>query len=454
MVALGCFLWLTASHLLAQNCQPDSSFQLTGIYPDTLTPVCKHSPTLRSLTLVRQKDSLSNGVYLDIDSIELVSIQNLPGGLHFASQSPTSIFPKFASICLSIAGLPDTTGYFPTQIITKIYANSSTAPISLLDTFELKPWEAGPAIKTELLGVQDADCGVANGTIALYALGSYPPYNYSWDIGQSGSVAIQLPAGLHHVKITNAVGCYIIRQVNVETLGAGPVANIQYQNPTCAGADNGSIMVFPVVPSAAYTYTWNTGETTQNIQNLPPGEYHLAIEDANGCVSAYVTELKAPFPIALPFSAFPPQGGQANGSIILSPSGGSPPYEFSWSNGSTSDVLYNLSAGTYSCVVMDEQGCTATVSIDLYPVSIDPSLSGDFRLFPNPFQSHLRLRNELGVAVERLRFYSVWGELEKEVTTHFEQIQTDDLAVGLYLCEISLEDGRTVWIKVIKQLDH
>ncbi len=57
--------------------------------------------------------------------------------------------------------------------------------------------------------------------------------------------------------------------------------------------------------------------------------------------------------------------GDMNGSIDLTVSGGFTPYTFSWSNGSTMEDPANLSAGTYSVLVTDSEGCTANRTVNI-----------------------------------------------------------------------------------------
>ncbi len=65
---------------------------------------------------------------------------------------------------------------------------------------------------------------------------------------------------------------------------------------------------------------------------------------------------------AFPGTACP---GESNGSInlYLGPDGtGAPPYNYYWSNGQTTEDLENLSAGEYSVIVTDSNGCVDTIS--------------------------------------------------------------------------------------------
>ena len=54
--------------------------------------------------------------------------------------------------------------------------------------------------------------------------------------------------------------------------------------------------------------------------------------------------------------------GANDGSINVTVSGGVPPLTYQWSNGSTNEDVYNLSAGSYSVVVTDDLGQSDSAS--------------------------------------------------------------------------------------------
>jgi hypothetical protein len=70
--------------------------------------------------------------------------------------------------------------------------------------------------------------------------------------------------------------------------------------------------------------------------------------------------------------------GLANGNALAQISGGTSPYAFNWSNGSTDDQIINLSSGIYSVTVFDDNLCSATSQVNIVeplPMSVELSAS-------------------------------------------------------------------------------
>ena len=57
--------------------------------------------------------------------------------------------------------------------------------------------------------------------------------------------------------------------------------------------------------------------------------------------------------------------GATDGSIDISVTGGTAPYEYAWSNGETTEDLSDLGAGTYSVVITDSNDCSVSIEVEI-----------------------------------------------------------------------------------------
>ncbi|MBC7487245.1 MAG: gliding motility-associated C-terminal domain-containing protein [Cytophagaceae bacterium] len=127
---------------------------------------------------------------------------------------------------------------------------------------------------------------------------------------------------------------------------------------SCNGGSNGAISIAPSGGTPGYTYLWSNGAMTQNISGLAAGSYSVAVTDANGCPRNFNFTVNEPPPITiLSSTADVTCSGGSNGSITITPSGGTPGYTYLWTNGATTQNVSGLSAGAYSVIVTDANGC-------------------------------------------------------------------------------------------------
>ncbi len=159
-----------------------------------------------------------------------------------------------------------------------------------------------------------------------------------------------------------------------------PYYSVTGTNITCNAASTGTATANPVYASS-YNYLWNTGATTSSISNLPAGTYTVTATDpASGCTASQTVTLSQPSGMTLTSSPTNPScANRNNGAIDLSVSGGNAPYSYSWSNGSTSQDLTNVSSGVYTVTVTDANGCSKTNTTTLtnsYAVSLSTSRVG------------------------------------------------------------------------------
>jgi gliding motility-associated-like protein len=207
--------------------------------------------------------------------------------------------------------------------------------------------------------------GGNNGSASVSANGGSPGYSYSWSpSGGNGTTASNLIAGTYSVVVTDANGCTtvstaIITEPTILAATASTVTNV-----TCFGGSNGSATVSPSGGTSGYTYSWlPSGGNSPTASNLPIGTYTVIVTDANGCFTgstATITEppqLTANGSNVTNVSCF----GGSDGSVTVSSSGGNGSYSYSWSpSGGNAITASNLSIGTYTVTVTDNNGCSVT----------------------------------------------------------------------------------------------
>ena len=142
------------------------------------------------------------------------------------------------------------------------------------------------------------------------------------------------------------------------------IASISSQNITCNGLADGIATVTESGGTAPYSYQWNTGSSIDTISNLSPGTYDVIVTDDNGCnANDTVTITEPALLVAVVSGNNITCNGLNNGMASVAPVGGTAPYTYFWNIGATTDSITNLSAGTYSVIITDANGCTASDSV-------------------------------------------------------------------------------------------
>lgn len=151
-----------------------------------------------------------------------------------------------------------------------------------------------------------------------------------------------------------------------------------YTDVTCNGANNGTINITTTYGRTPFTYTWTKDGDSEfishdeDLANLSPGTYHLALVDGNGS-NIYITDPEADGPGTIDVTITEPSVLSAtasgtnvscfngsDGTATVIPAGGTEPYTYLWNNGQTTQSISNLVAGTYSVTITDDNGCTTT----------------------------------------------------------------------------------------------
>lgn len=218
-----------------------------------------------------------------------------------------------------------------------------------------------------------ATCIQTNGAIAAFPSGGMTPYSYLWSNSATTSSISNIASGSYHVAITDANGC--IGSGSAYVNSTTPVNATYTTTPSSCSAPTGSATLNITGGVAPYTVSWNTYPVQTGItaSNLPAGNYSFHIVDANSCVRNGTVTIPPVNVISATFSSINPTCTAANGSITVSPSGGTAPYTYVWSNNATTSSINGLTAGYYSVTITDNAGCTANKYHSIYsssPVSV------------------------------------------------------------------------------------
>ena len=130
-------------------------------------------------------------------------------------------------------------------------------------------------------------------------------------------------------------------------------------NPSCNGVCNGAVQITPL---GNYHYQWTTGDTIATLQGLCPGGYWCRVSDSSyHLLDSVFVLLQQPIPMTAATTANNATCGLSNGTVVVTTSGGNPPYTYAWSNGMFGvGVANNLAAGTYAITITDASGCSAS----------------------------------------------------------------------------------------------
>ncbi|MFH2141781.1 MAG: gliding motility-associated C-terminal domain-containing protein [Bacteroidota bacterium] len=324
----------------------------TGSYTVTVTDSENCTETL-SVIITEPNEIFFNGIHTDVTCFGgcdgTITLNPSGGTLPYSyTWSPAvSIGPIANGLCAGIYGITITDG------------NGCIKDTSIIITELNEIFFNG--IHTDVLCF--GDC---NGTITLNPSGGNPPYSYIWSPAVSvGPIANGLCAGTYGITITDGNLCTKDTSIII-TEPTEIFFNGIHTDVLCFGDCDGSITLNPTGGNPPYSYIWSPAVSVGPIANgLCAGTYDITITDGNGCTkdtSIIVTQPDEIFfnGIHTDVTCF----GDCDGSITLNPSGGIPPYSYTWSPAvSIGPIANGLCAGTYGITITDGNGCTKDTSI-------------------------------------------------------------------------------------------
>ncbi len=305
-------------------------------------------------------------------------------------------------------------------------------------------------------------------------------YLYQWySIDNSGiaspvndtdTLAGSLPAGNYFLEVTDYVGKHYSDTITISE-PALLQASISSSNVKCYDGSDGTAAITISGGVAPYQIKWNTGESAAILSNLEAGNYYANITDANNCTTTAYVEISQPDnPLTIYYNEIsnPLAAGSSDGYIDITVKGGTPPYEYSWTDSTssiiaTSEDISGLARGTYAVMVTDNNydgtgtnGCTATETvflIDPKPIIISISQTDDVVCWGEATGEITSVVTG-GVKVANIGYYYNWFRLDENGGSQdigqTNKPVASQLSAGTYVLKITDYNGIEVWSDTIE----
>lgn len=222
--------------------------------------------------------------------------------------------------------------------------------------------------------VKNISCfGAKDGSINLNIIGGIAPVKLVWDDSSvAGNVRNNLGPGSYTVTIVDGKPCTIKRTFII----LEPQPLILSANTTnafdCDNANSGAINLLVAGGTPPFTYSWSNGSTTEDLGTIPAGNYLVTVTDSRGCSKQAQYSINRPPPIVIGVATkteFDCETKYVKQNFVAQVSGGVPPYQLSWSNGTVSgpnnEIMNTSQNGTAILYVTDAIGCKANYSFNV-----------------------------------------------------------------------------------------
>jgi gliding motility-associated-like protein len=216
--------------------------------------------------------------------------------------------------------------------------------------------------------------------INLQVTGGITPYEINWAFSTDGINFIPDPGLNNATQLTNLSGGYY--RYTITDQGCDPIEDVVYIheplpiqvipeviNVTCHGESTGAINLDIRGGTGSYSVQWSNGMIGSSISGLRAGIYTVFIVDENSCVISRtytITQPDTPIQVEADFATFYCSFDDEI-SLDINVTGGTAPYTFLWSNGSTSQNLVGIEPGSYTVRITDAEGCEIEATYEIPP---------------------------------------------------------------------------------------
>lgn len=280
------------------------------------------------------------------------------------------------------------------------------------------------------------DQTICNGeTATLTATGGD---SYVWSTSETTETVLVTPNGTstYTVTVIDNNSCSSTASTTV-TVNNVPAASISGVNTICAGD------TAVLTATGGTTFSWSNGATTDAVHVAPPSDdtYTVTVTDGNNCsATAAVNITVNPLPAAPIVTA--------SGGTLTSTQANS----YQWYlnnaaiNGATAQSVAAATAGVYSVVITDANGCSNISADFVYTGIASIYSSGGFDIYPNPSNGLVNIRQLNSADNVNLKVTNVAGqEVHKSQFSKTTLIDLTQQPAGTYVIYLSGKWGTTTY---------
>jgi hypothetical protein len=240
--------------------------------------------------------------------------------------------------------------------------------MSIVSTQAQKKIGGGQPLQATISSSTNILCnGAADGSATVTASYGTSPYTYLWSPGGGTNATFSnLTAGSYTVIVTDNAFDTVYQYVTLSEPSAPLVINTtSITNVQCNYDTNGRATVSASGGTSPYQYFWANGNTTATDTDLGSGTYTVEVKDKNGCIADSTVTISSLSTLGVATSSSEASCfGLFNGISSATGVAGTPPYQYAWSpGGATTATATGLSAGTYSVLITDANGCSTSSSV-------------------------------------------------------------------------------------------
>lgn len=307
--------------------------------------------------------------------------------------------------------------------------------------------------------------GAMDGSITVEVQGGSAPISYVFEGDTAANAVIDMVgAGVYNIEVVDDNGCSYDASVEL----TGPSAIVPMATVTdvlCSDSENGMIVVSGSGGSGmGYTYAIDNGGFGPNgtYDELLPGDYTITVQDDSECTGSAVFTVGSPDAIDIVIEANDgATGSDSDGTIDITVSGGTAPFEFSWTGPGytgTDEDPTGVAAGDYEVTITDANGCTFSSTTIVVVSGINEMVNLiDVSLYPNPTNGRvdIRIAGLMGEAVTTVLVDGLGREISREYLGNLsgEQVHGIDLSgaeAGVYYLRMTVEETTQV-MRIVKQ---